>query len=61
MAATCIHALHVALGYLVMMAVMNYNAWVCAAVVVGAGVGHFLFGSRLTSGSGRNDAASEHS
>jgi len=36
----------VALSYLLMLVVMTYNVYLCLAVVLGAGVGHFLFGWR---------------
>jgi len=36
--------LQVFLGYLLMLAFMTYNVWVCIAVILGAGVGYFLFG-----------------
>ena len=39
-----LHMFQVFLGYLLMLAFMTYNVWVCVAVVVGSGVGYFLFG-----------------
>ena len=38
----------VTLAYLLMLIFMTYNTWLCAAVVVGAAVGYFLFGWRKT-------------
>ena len=41
---TVLHTLQVAVGYLLMLAVMTYNVWICLSVVFGAGVGYLLFG-----------------
>lgn len=40
----CLHMLQVFLGYLLMLAFMTYNAWLCLAIILGAGLGYFLFG-----------------
>ncbi|XP_057308862.1 high affinity copper uptake protein 1-like [Hydractinia symbiolongicarpus] len=41
---TMLHMLQVFVGYLLMLAFMTYNVWLCVAVVVGSGVGYFAFG-----------------
>lgn len=41
---TILHMIQVFLGYLLMLAFMTYNAWICIAVVLGSGLGYFLFG-----------------
>lgn len=43
---TLLHMLQVLISYCLMLVFMTYNAWLCIAVVVGAGVGYFLFGWR---------------
>ena len=45
---TLLHMVQVLLGYLLMLAFMTYNVWVGVAVVVGSGVGFFLFGWKST-------------
>ena len=42
------YSIQVTLAYLLMLIFMTYNSWLCAAVVVGAAVGYFLFGWRKT-------------
>lgn len=37
-----LHMLHVLTGYVLMLLVMSYNAWILIAVVFGAGLGHFF-------------------
>lgn len=46
---TVLHMLQVFLGYFLMLAFMTYNAWVCLAVILGAGLGYFLFGWKSVS------------
>lgn len=41
---TVLHILQVFISYLLMLVFMNYNVWLCLAVVLGAGAGYFLFG-----------------
>lgn len=43
---TLLHMLQVFISYCLMLVFMTYNAWLCIAVVFGAGVGYFLFGWR---------------
>ncbi|GFP79610.1 copper transporter 6 [Phtheirospermum japonicum] len=45
-AQTVMYAVRIGLAYLVMLAVMSFNAGVFLAAVAGHGVGFFLFGSR---------------
>lgn len=39
-----LYALQVGYSFLLMLVFMTYNGWYMLAVVVGAGVGHYLFG-----------------
>jgi copper transporter 1 len=41
---TFLHILQFVLGYFLMLIFMTYNVWLCVALVVGTGVGYFLFG-----------------
>ncbi|RZC43215.1 high affinity copper uptake protein 1 [Asbolus verrucosus] len=41
---TALHMIQMVLSYFLMLIFMTYNVWLCLAVVVGAGVGYFLFG-----------------
>nr|XP_020668914.1 probable low affinity copper uptake protein 2 [Pogona vitticeps] len=41
-AQTLLHITHVVLGYLVMLAVMSYNAWVFLGAIVGSTVGYYV-------------------
>lgn len=41
---TFLHMLQVFISYCLMLVFMTYNVWLCLSVVVGAGVGYFLFG-----------------
>lgn len=41
---TGLHILQVFISYLLMLAFMTYNIWLCLAVVLGAGTGYFMFG-----------------
>jgi len=45
---TALHILQVAISYFLMLVFMVYNAWLCIAVVLGAGVGFFIFGWKKT-------------
>ncbi|KAL7744167.1 hypothetical protein ACLKA6_009143 [Drosophila palustris] len=40
---TLLHVLQVTLSFLLMLIFMTYNVWLCLMVVLGAGVGYFLF------------------
>ncbi|XP_032296214.1 high affinity copper uptake protein 1 isoform X1 [Drosophila virilis] len=40
---TLLHVLQVTLSFLLMLIFMTYNVWLCMMVVLGAGVGYFLF------------------
>ncbi|XP_066151044.1 high affinity copper uptake protein 1 isoform X2 [Euwallacea fornicatus] len=41
---TFLHMIQMILSYFLMLIFMTYNVWLCMAVVLGAGVGYFLFG-----------------
>lgn len=41
---TFLHMIQMVLSYFLMLIFMTYNVWLCIAVVLGAGVGYFLFG-----------------
>ncbi|GFO09637.1 high affinity copper uptake protein 1 [Plakobranchus ocellatus] len=41
---TLLHMVQVFISYCLMLVFMTYNVWLCLAVIVGAGVGYFLFG-----------------
>ncbi|XP_046802138.1 high affinity copper uptake protein 1 isoform X1 [Lucilia cuprina] len=40
---TFLHIVQVTVSFLLMLIFMTYNIWLCIAVVLGAGVGYFLF------------------
>jgi solute carrier family 31 (copper transporter), member 1 len=47
---TLLHMLQITVSYLLMLVFMTYNTWLCLSIVLGAGLGYFLFGlQRLTS------------
>jgi len=47
---TLLHMLQITISYLLMLVFMTYNTWLCLSVVLGAGLGYFVFGlQRLTS------------
>ncbi|KFP83401.1 putative low affinity copper uptake protein 2, partial [Acanthisitta chloris] len=39
---TLFHVVQVVLGYMVMLAVMSYNAWIFLGVIVGSTLGYFV-------------------
>ncbi|XP_028128853.1 high affinity copper uptake protein 1 isoform X2 [Diabrotica virgifera virgifera] len=41
---TILHMVQMVLSYFLMLIFMTFNVWLCMAVVVGAGIGYFLFG-----------------
>ena len=43
---TALHVIQIFVSYVLMLAFMLFNVWICLAVVLGAGVGYFLVGSR---------------
>ncbi|CAG2174738.1 unnamed protein product [Oppiella nova] len=43
---TFLHILQVFISYLLMLAVMTFNVWICLSIILGAGVGYFLVGSQ---------------
>ncbi|CAF3658407.1 unnamed protein product [Rotaria sp. Silwood1] len=46
---TLLHILQMALSYLLMLVAMTFNIYLFFAIVLGAGLGHFLFGWRRSS------------
>ncbi|KAH8312855.1 hypothetical protein KR044_013218, partial [Drosophila immigrans] len=40
---TMLHMLQVAISFMLMLVFMTFNVWLCLAVVLGAGLGYFLF------------------
>ncbi|KAH8358580.1 hypothetical protein KR093_001104, partial [Drosophila rubida] len=40
---TMLHMLQVAISFMLMLVFMTFNVWLCMAVVLGAGLGYFLF------------------
>lgn len=43
---TFLHIVQVTVSYFLMLIFMTYNVWLCISVVLGAGVGFFVFGWR---------------
>jgi copper transporter 1 len=43
---TALHMLQILISYLLMLGFMLFNIWICLAVILGAGVGYFLIGTR---------------
>lgn len=43
---TFLHIIQVAVSYVLMLVFMTYNAYLCIAVALGAGMGYFLFSWR---------------
>lgn len=41
---TLLHMVQVFISYCLMLIFMTYNAWLCISIILGAGVGYFLFG-----------------
>ncbi|KAI8750790.1 high affinity copper uptake protein 1 [Biomphalaria glabrata] len=41
---TFLHIVQVFISYCLMLVFMTYNVWLCLAVILGAGLGYFLFG-----------------
>lgn len=52
---TILHTLQVFIGYLLMLAFMTYNCWICIALLLGSGMGYFLFGWRTPNLSSSGD------
>jgi len=42
-AQSCLYVLQLTLAYWLMLIVMTYNSWLTAAVILGAGFGHWIF------------------
>ncbi|XP_045200486.1 high affinity copper uptake protein 1-like isoform X2 [Mercenaria mercenaria] len=43
---TVLHMVQVFISYCLMLVFMTYNVWLCLSVILGAGIGYFLFGWR---------------
>ncbi|XP_011299627.1 copper transporter 5.1-like isoform X2 [Fopius arisanus] len=41
------YAVHAALGYIMMLAAMTYNGYICLALITGAAIGYHIFGPTL--------------
>lgn len=41
---TFLYGIQLTISYMLMLAVMTYNVWITASVVIGAVIGYFLFG-----------------
>nr|XP_015907342.1 high affinity copper uptake protein 1 isoform X2 [Parasteatoda tepidariorum] len=46
---TGLHVVQIVVSYFLMLIFMTYNGWLCIAVVLGSGVGYFVFGWRKAS------------
>uniref|UniRef100_A0A8C4NIU2 Copper transport protein n=1 Tax=Eptatretus burgeri TaxID=7764 RepID=A0A8C4NIU2_EPTBU len=55
-----LHVLQVSTGYILMLAVMSYNAWVLFGIVAGAGLGYFLSYPFLTAKENTNNDNHSH-
>ncbi|KAH8383640.1 hypothetical protein KR009_009775, partial [Drosophila setifemur] len=45
---TLLHVLQVFVSFLLMLIFMTFNVWLCLAILLGAGVGYFIFGAFST-------------
>lgn len=41
---TLIHVIQFTISYFLMLAFMTFNYWLCLSIIVGIGIGYFLFG-----------------
>jgi copper transporter 1 len=48
---TLLYMVQFSVGYVLMLTVMTYNAWLFIAIILGAGIGHLLFGAPSSSAS----------
>jgi len=46
---TALHIVQIIVSYFLMLIFMTYNVWLCLGVVLGAGVGYFIFGWKKAS------------
>jgi hypothetical protein len=46
---TVLHMLQLTVSYLLMLVFMTYNSYLCLAIVLGSGLGYFLFGLKRLS------------
>lgn len=52
---TLLHIIQMTITYLLMLVAMSFNTYLFLAVVLGGGVGHFLFGWRRSSAINHNE------
>ena len=52
---TMLHIVQMTISYLLMLIAMTFNTYLFIAVILGAGLGHFLFGWRRASVLDHND------
>ncbi|XP_054156817.1 high affinity copper uptake protein 1-like [Oppia nitens] len=43
---TLLHMIQIFISYILMLAFMYFNAWLCLAIILGSGVGYFAIGTR---------------
>lgn len=46
---TMLHVIQLIVSYFLMLIFMTYNVWLCVGVILGAGVGYFIFGWKKAS------------
>ncbi len=44
---TFFHVFQFAISYFLMLAFMTYNYWYCLSILLGIGIGYFLFGVKI--------------
>ncbi|WAR31942.1 COPT1-like protein [Mya arenaria] len=59
MSQSCMHVVQVIVSYIIMLAFMNFNVWICISIVLGSGLGYFLFGWTRSSVSDTEDHHAE--
>ena len=52
---TVLHIVHVALGFLLMLVVMTYQVYLGISVIIGAGLGYFLFAGFISNADNHKD------
>ncbi|CAG9127934.1 unnamed protein product [Plutella xylostella] len=55
---TLLHIIQTTISYILMLVFMTYNVWLCLALVLGMGLGYFVFGWRRAGGGDTNDCCS---
>ena len=41
---TVLHVIQIFVGYMLMLAFMTYNTWMCVSLLIGSGIGYVIFG-----------------